>query len=88
VPRAERLKMIDKTEFLSVDKQSGILDLNRSFFYYSLKGESEENIEIVRLSRLQYYVTPFYGYRKMTVWLQVRGFKVKKRVKRLMKTIK
>jgi putative transposase len=88
VPRVERLKMIDKTEVLSIKKQCVILDLNRSSFYYSPKGESEESIEIVRLLRIQYYVTPFYGYRKMTVWLQIRGFKVnEKRVKRLMRTI-
>jgi putative transposase len=52
------------------------------------KGECKENLNIKRLLKQQYLLTPFYGYRKMTVWLQIQGFKVnKKRVKRLMKHI-
>ena len=37
----------------------------------------------------QYILTPFYGYRKMTVWLVKQGFLInEKRVRRLMRIVK
>jgi putative transposase len=80
--------MIDKSVDLSISAQCKLLNLNRTSFYYLTKEETEENTEIKRLLSIQYLVTPFFGYRKMTEWLQRRGFKVNtKRVKRLMKSI-
>lgn len=78
--------MIDFKEKISVSKQCKVLNLRRNFLYYSPKGECGENLEILHLMDKQYYVTPFYGYRKMTVWLQNQGFTInEKRTKRLMK---
>ncbi|SEB04437.1 putative transposase [Flavobacterium gillisiae] len=38
------------------------------------------------LLKTQYLATPFYGYRKMSVWLEAKGFKVnEKRARRLMR---
>ena len=80
--------MIDTKEKLSIKKQCLLLNINRSSFYYSPKGESEKNLKMMRLLDQQYLLTPFYGYRKMTVWLQNRNFVVNKKcVKRLMELI-
>ena len=47
--------------------------------------ESEENILLMRLLDEQYTRTPFYGSRKMTVWLHTQGYGVDRgRVRRLM----
>lgn len=80
--------MIESKHRLSLEKQCKLLFLNRSCFYYSPKGESAQNMEIMDLLNQQYLKTPFYGYRKMTVWLEKQGFAVNdKRVRRLMKLI-
>ena len=81
----ERKKMLDSTIKLSIVKQCKLLCINRNCFYYSPKGESEENQILLNLLKSQYLVTPFYGYRKITIWLQAQGFVInEKRVKRLM----
>lgn len=85
----ERLGMIDfKERKLSATKQCNILGINRSRLYYKPKLEKEENLKLMKLMDEQYFKTPFYGCRKMEVWLESQGFNVnKKRVKRLMRTI-
>ena len=86
IPKEEREKMIDKTLEISVFKQCYLLNISRSSFYYVAKEESEENIEIMALMDRQYLETPFYGYRKMLVWVISKGYNINaKRIKRLMK---
>lgn len=78
--------MIDFNEKISVSKQCNVLNLSRNFLYYTSKSESEENIRIMLLLDKKYFDTPFYGYRKITAWLQNQGFVInEKRVRRLMK---
>lgn len=78
--------MIDNKEQISVSKQCKALNLSRSSLYYTPKLESDENLKIMVLMDKQYFNTPFYGYRKMTVWLQNQGFEInEKRTRRLMK---
>jgi putative transposase len=61
------------------------LDLNRSTFYYQPTGETELNLRLMRLIDEQYTKTPFYGWPKMTVYLQKLGYLINhKRVQRLM----
>lgn len=80
--------MVDSSEKLALHKQCKILNLNRHFMYYEVKKESDENLKIMELLDKQYYQTPFYGYRKLTIWLQNQGFSTNtKRVKRLMRII-
>ena len=80
--------MIDTKEKLSIKKQCLLLNINRNSIYYSPKSESEKNLKMMRLLDQQYLLTPFYGYRKMTVWLQNRNFVVNKKcVKRSMELI-
>jgi putative transposase len=70
---------------LSMRRQCELLGVNRTSLYYQPVGESEENLLLMRLLDEQYTRTPFYGRRRMTVWLQSQGYEVNpKRVARLM----
>lgn len=61
------------------------MGINRSTFYYRSRPESEEDIKLMRLIDEEYTLHPFYGYRKITSYLQRAGFRVNhKRVLRLM----
>jgi putative transposase len=54
--------------------------------YYEPVGETELNLELMRKIDEQYLVTPFYGSRKMTTYLNGQGYEVnRKRVQRLMR---
>lgn len=70
---------------ISIRRQCDLLGVNRSGLYYQPVGESEENLQLMRLLDEQYTRTPFYGSRKLTEWLSTKGFEVdRKRVSRLM----
>ena len=88
MPLIERKNMVDLNEKLSLSKQCILLNINRNSFYFSPKGEDSENLSLMKLLKKQYHATPFYGYRKMTVWFERHGFEVnEKRVRRLMKLV-
>lgn len=71
---------------MSVRQQCELLGLNRSTAYYAPAGETEENLWLMRRIDEQYLKTPWYGSRRMTVWLTQEGFAVnRKRVRRLMR---
>jgi putative transposase len=71
---------------LSVRRQCELLGLNRSTWYYEPVAESAENLALMRRIDEQYLRTPFYGSRRMAVWLQAEGQEVnRKRVQRLMR---
>ena len=78
--------MIESTHCsLSIVKQCNLLGLHRSGLYYQPCPESVENLDIMRFLDEQYFRTPFYGVRKLTVLLRQQGFNVnRKRTKRLM----
>ena len=63
------------------------MGLHRSTLYYQGVGESEENLKLMRLIDEQYLRTPFYGSRRMAVWLvREQHWDVnRKRVQRLMR---
>lgn len=70
------------TEWSSA-RQCDLLTLPRSGWYYQPQGESAENLGLMRLLDEQYTRTPFYGARRMTVWLTQQGHAVNvKRVRR------
>ena len=81
--------MIDfKNNKLSITKQCELLDINRSNLYYKPVTTSQEDLDILKLIGKLYFSKPFYGYRKVTIWLKTQGFEVnKKRVRRLMKIV-
>ena len=73
---------------LSIRRQCELLGVNRGGLYYQPRGESEENLRLMRLLDEQYTRTPFYGRRRMRVWLHGQGYEVNpKRVARLMDLI-
>jgi len=73
---------------IPICKQCELLDLNRSTLYYKPEGISEYNLLLMSLLDEQYTRTPFYGIRKMTKWLNKRGYYVNhKRVRRLMRVM-
>ncbi len=70
---------------LSVRDQCDLLGLNRSTYYYVPATESPLNLHLMRLIDEQYMRTPFYGWPRMTVYLNNQGYAVNhKRVQRLM----
>lgn len=65
-----------------------MLGLNRSTYYYKPAGESEFNLHLMRLIDEQYLRTPFYGWPRMTAYLQRQGYAVNhKRIQRLMRVM-
>ena len=49
---------------LSISKQCKLLSISRSSFYYEPKGESEMNLDLMRVIDKQFLETPFYGVRQ------------------------
>ena len=65
--------------------QCGLLGLNRSTYYYVPATESSLNLHLMGRIDEQYMRTPFYGWPRMTIYLQNQGYAVNhKRVQRLM----
>ena len=70
---------------LTIQQQCDLLGLSRSAYYYTPAAETPENLRFMRLLDAQYLVTPFYGSRRMTVWLNQQGNGInRKRIQRLM----
>jgi putative transposase len=62
--------------------------ISRSGLYYTPQEESEENLELMRLLDEEYTRQPFYGVRRMHLFLTKQGFKVNpKRVRRLLRQL-
>jgi len=71
---------------LSVGKQCALLSISRSSFYYEPKGETEMNLDLMRVIDKQFLETPFYGVRQMTWHLRNEDHLVnEKRIRRLMR---
>ena len=72
---------------LSIKKQCKLLDISRSSFYYKPTNSNEAwELEMIILIIEELGKTPFYGYRKITVALEGKGYRItRKQVRRLMK---
>ena len=71
---------------LSLVRQCRLVSISRSSYYYEGSGESDLNLELMRLIDEQFLETPFYGSRQMARWLGRQGHAVsRKRVQRLMR---
>jgi putative transposase len=71
---------------IHVSRQCELLGLARSTYYFAASEESNENLAIMRLIDQQYLERPFYGSRKIKLWLNKQGHPVnRKRVQRLMR---
>ena len=81
----ERRQMVEPGHQLSLVSQTALLGLHRSGLYYHPVGVDKEALVLMALLDKPYLKTPFYGYRKMTMFLQAEGHSVNhKRVRRLM----
>ena len=71
---------------LSIRRQCELLGLTRSTYYYQPATETPLNLTLMALIDREYTAHPFYGRRKMTIYLRGRGYDVNsKRVRRLMR---
>lgn len=71
---------------LSIRRQCELIGLCRSSLYYQPAQVNSEDLMLMRLLDEQYLKTPFYGSRRMTVYLTQCGQPVnRKRVQRLMR---
>jgi len=62
------------------------VSIARSSYYYQPSGESDFNLELMRLIDEQYLKTPWYGSRQMKRHLRRQGLRVnRKRIRRLMR---
>ena len=84
---AQRRKMVDRERpSLSMARQCVLLGVSRSGLYYRSRGTSEEDLALMQAMDRQYLETPFFGSRRMRVWLERQGMVVgRKRVQRLMR---
>lgn len=71
---------------ISVRRQCELLGLPRSTLYYQAVPERDENLALMRLIDEQYLRTPYYGSRRMQLWLRDQHYEVnRKRVQGLMR---
>ena len=87
--RERRREMVDREHpVLSTVRQCALVDISRSSLYYRRKGNSPEDLTVMKAIDQQYLTTPFYGSRRMRVWLNRQVSPVsRKRVQRLMRTM-
>ncbi len=85
--RGERKAMIGRDHpDLSLSRQCQVLAISRSSFYYAPKGESLENLALMRRLDALFLKYPFYGSRQMVRQLRREGVCVgRHRVRRLMR---
>ena len=80
---SEKVKCIDGNDKkLSISRQCELLQLPRSSYYRPryYQVEDEENLELMRLIDEEFLRYPFYGSRKMKVYLNRRGFTVNRKL--------
>ena len=85
--RGDRKAMVRRDHpGLSLSRQCQILSISRSSFYYAAKGESPENLALMRRIDALFLKYPFYGSRQMVRQLLREGDRVgRHRVRRLMR---
>ena len=85
--RSERKAMVRRdVPGLSLSRQCEILSIRRSSFYYAPKGESPENLALMRHIDGLFLQYPFYGSRQMVRHLRRDGVCVgRHRIRRLMR---
>jgi putative transposase len=75
-------------EGLSVSRQCKLLSISRSTCYYKSKGESIENLNLMKKIDEIYLLHPFYGSRQMSSHLRRGGYIASRhKIRRLMKAM-
>ena len=85
----DRVALVDRaSEQLSVRRQCDLLKVPRGTFYYKPSGESQRNLELMRLIDSIHLQEPTFGYPRITAVLRRNGWMVnEKRIARLMKSM-
>lgn len=69
--------MIDSHDaYLSIAAQCDLLLINRSSYYYKPKALNEEDFQIMNIIDEAYTEHPYYGSRRMSKYLQAKGYDV------------
>ena len=79
--RAERVRMIERDGSLSLSRQCALLSVSQSSQYYRPKGESAEDLALMRRLNELHLAYPFYGSRQLMRPSAPRG---RHRIRRLM----
>ncbi len=84
-----RRKMVGRQHpDLSTVRQCSLMGISRSSVYYQSRVHSPKDLAMMKAIDQQYLSTPFYGSRRMRVWLGRKGHPAnRKRVRRLMRTM-
>ena len=87
--RQRRREMVDHQHLVrSMVRQCALLSISRSSLYYRPMGASPEDLALMKAMDQQYLATPFYGSRRIRVWLSRQGHQMsRKLVQRLMGTM-
>ena len=87
--RERRREMVDREHpGLSTVRQCALLGISRSSVYYRPRAPSQKDLALMKQIDQQYLATPFYGSRRMKVWLGRQDHWVnRKRVQSLMRTL-
>ena len=84
--RAERGRMIERDGPLSLSRQCALLGVSRSSQYYRPKGESAEDLALMRRMDGLHMAYPFYGSRQLMRHLRREGVAAgRHRIRRLMR---
>ncbi len=82
----ERRDLVSTRSEMSVRKQCTLLQINRSSLYYRPRGESPENLKIMRIMDEHAIKHPAEGVNSMVLMLRRKGYGVNhKRVRRLLR---
>ena len=73
---SERFDMVKREERLSIRCQCKLVSVSRSSFYYKPLGESEENLNLMRLMDEHYLEHPTEGVKRMCDFLLTLGILV------------
>ena len=87
---SDRCAWIDRDDALPLSRQCELAGVNRSKMYRASapRANQAEELELCRLIDEEYTRRPFYGSRRMKVFLREQGYIVcRKRVCRLMRSM-
>jgi putative transposase len=83
---SQRIQLVDRQHDLSIRKQCQVLSVSRSSLYYAPKGETVENLEVMRIMDEHYLKHPTEGIIRIQDMLFILGFVVNhKRIRRLLR---
>lgn len=88
-PLRLRRELANRQNNLPLTRQCGLLGIHRSGLYYTPCGETELNLELMRLMDQRFMEKPWEGVPRMTKWLRMdKGYTVNpKRIERLYKVM-